>query len=540
MLAAGFVGYQYFLTFWAPLSDCFPTDREVLSLDIEMRQIEKRFGPLVACDRVDLTVKGGELHCLLGENGAGKSTLVNVLYGVYKPDGGEILIDGQNVRFNGPHDAIAHGIGMVPQHFNLVPRMTATQNITMAQIPTRKNLKFVIDRKQAKNSILKLMDETGIELDPDVLVSDLAVGERQRVEILKALYLGSKLLILDEPTAVLAPHEIEELFRTVKLMADQGRSVIIITHKLAEAMKSDRVTVLKRGAVCLDCHISAVRDRQSLSEVMFDKEIKTADMASPQVVIETAGKQSEELEFKAESLCAKGGSRASTLKDLSFGVRRGEILGIAGVAGNGQIELLSTIVGQSRATSGRMFFQGKDVTDCSPKERRRMGLRFIPEDRKLLGLLLDLCVWENLVLGFEDKLPFSKAGFLNTQAIRDYGGEQIRSFNVKAKDESVIAKTLSGGNMQKVILARELSGQPRLVIAAQPTRGLDVQTTSFITEQLVEQKNSGAAVILISYDLGEIFSLSDRVAVMFHGRMKKYGRRRCLPSRRQVHDGWMG
>ena len=490
-------------------------------MHVEMRQIVKRFGPLVANDHIDLSLNEGELHCLLGENGAGKTTLVNVLYGVYAPDEGEIILDGNKVTFNGPKDAIAHGIGMVPQHFNLVPRMSVTQNVTMASIPTIGKLKFVIDREQAKTNVLELMDVTGIKLDPDILISDLAVGERQRVEILKALYLGSNVLILDEPTAVLAPHEVDELFRTIRNMTSAGKSVVIITHRMAEAMKSDRVTVLARGSVCLDCHISAVTDRQALNEAMFGTEIKVADKPVSRY---DGGLPTEDADyvFRVKGLSAHGGSRASTLKDLTFGVRAGEILGVAGVAGNGQIELLNTIVGLSPATSGRMFFQGADITDISPKRRRLKGLRFVPEDRKTLGLLLDLCVWENFILGFENTAPFSRSGFLSNRVIDEFSSERIQKFNVKTPNAGVRTETLSGGNLQKVILARELSGDPGLVVAAQPTRGLDVQTASFITEQLVEQKNKGTAVILISYDLEEIFSLSDRVGVMFHGRLKEF------------------
>jgi ABC-type uncharacterized transport system ATPase subunit len=489
-------------------------------VDIELRGIVKRFGSLVANDHVDLHVREGQLHCLLGENGAGKSTLMNVLYGVHAPDGGEILVDGREVRFRGPRDAIDNGLGMIAQHFNLVPTMNVAHNVVLGRMPIKGRLRPFLDQKQIEGDVLRLMEATGLVVDIKRMVKDLTVGEQQRVEILKALYYGSNCLILDEPTAVLSPNEIEDLFKTLRGMTDAGKSIIIITHKLAEAMKCDRVTVLQRGKVCLDTDVRAISGQAALQEAIFGP----SQGGTAVVVEEKRCGGDTSCVLQVDDLQVKGATRASSLKDINLSLAKGDILGIAGVAGNGQVELVNAISGFAplRKRDGRILLNGQDITRALPKSRRKLGLRCIPEDRKALGLLLDLYVWENMILGFENEQPFCRYGVLQKKPIEKHCSERVKSFGVKTDGIFARTRSLSGGNLQKVILARELSGEPSAIIAAQPTRGLDIRTADFVLESLASQARRGAAVVVVSYDLDEIRAVSTRVAVMFDGRLKEF------------------
>lgn len=475
---------------------------------VELRGICKRFPGVLANDDIHFDVRAGEIHALLGENGAGKSTLMKILYGLYQADEGEILINEQPTRIKSPVDAIRQGIGMIHQHFQLVPAFTVAENVALG-LPSSRGPLLDLDRVSAR--IRSLAEEYGLSVDPRALVWQLAVGQQQRVEILKALYRSAALLILDEPTAVLTPQEVDDLFVTLRRLKDAGHALIFISHKLHEVMRiSDRVTVLRDGRVVGRV---ATRDtnEKELARMMVGREVVTvwAKPAAPPAPPT----------LRIEKLCANGDKGVPALKSLSLDVRPSEILGIAGVSGNGQRELAETIVGLRRATAGRVTLGEREVTNCTPAEVIAAGVAFIPEERMIMGVVRDFTVTENAILETHGQAPLSTGTFLNFRQIERHTADLVREYDVKTPSLTTPIKTLSGGNIQKLILARELSRQPKLLVAAQPTRGVDIGATEYIHKRLVEQRAQGAAILLISEDLDEILALADRIAVMYEGRI---------------------
>lgn len=476
---------------------------------VEMHSICKNFPGVVANDMVDFTLQKGEIHSLLGENGAGKTTLMNILYGLYGQDKGEILLNGKPVHFSSAHDAIACGLGMVHQHFMLVQRFTVAENIILGQRSPREPM--IEDLKAVHDRLIKLSDLYGLKIDPDAEISNLSVGEEQRVEILKALYRGAEILILDEPTAVLTPQEADELLDILRRLAREGKSIVFISHKLNEVLAiSDRITVLRDGKVintlkASECTESALACMMVGREVLFQLEKKPAH---PGDVL-----------LKIEHLSACNSRRLEVLKDVSLDVRGGEILGIAGVAGNGQTELEEVIAGLRKATGGHVWINGQDITHASPHQIGVAGLAHIPSDRYRMGMLPDFSVAENLVLQRVDHEPFTHRGFLKWSNIFAEAKKLVQKFDVRTPSVNVNAGKLSGGNAQKMVLARELARSPRVLIAAQPTRGLDVNAIEYVHRQLLEQRDAGIAILLISTELSEILALSDRIAVMYGGKV---------------------
>ncbi len=467
---------------------------------IEMRGINKRFGSLVANEHVDFDLEKGEIHALLGENGAGKTTLMRILYGLYRPDEGEIRVEGRPVTIHAPKDAIALGIGMVTQHFALVPTLTVAENVVLGF-----NEGFRLDRQRIAEEVAEAARRFGLEIDPEVQVGHLSVGQRQRVEILKALYRHARVLILDEPTAVLTPQEVEALFATLRRLQHEGLSVIFITHKLAEVMAiTDRVTVLRDGKAIATVRTASTNE-EALARMMVGRE-------SFGVRRETSARRGEPL-LRMEGISAVDDRGLPALKRVSLTIHSGEILGIAGVGGNGQHELAEVLSGLRRPTEGRLLVEGRDMTGASPAELNAAGVGRIPEDRHE-GIVGELSVADNMAL---ETLPrFVKKGRLDRQAIIDHARRLIEQFQIKAKPTDR-ARTLSGGNMQKLLLARVLSRKPKVVIAPQPTRGLDIGATDYVRSQLLAQRERGAGVLLISEDLDEILALSDRIAVIYEG-----------------------
>jgi general nucleoside transport system ATP-binding protein len=469
---------------------------------VVMEGITKRFPGVVANDSVDLTLNQGEIHALVGENGAGKSTLMRVLYGLYPPDQGRIMVRGSAVRIHSPRDAIALGIGMVHQHFVLVDRFTVTENIVLG---AEGGIVFDLDR--AGRKVGELARSYGFGVNPDARVEDLSVGEEQRVEILKALYRGVELLILDEPTAVLTPAETGELFENLKRLRTDGKSVAFISHKLDEVLAiADRITVLRRGKVVGET-TPGQTSKEQLAEMMVGRPVLFR-LEKPKVEGGEAVLQVEGLRL------------ANKLHDIDLEVRSGEILGVAGVEGNGQLELAESLIGLRRPDAGRVVMGGTDITGLSVSEVRRRGVAYIPEDRHDRGLVLDMSLWENSVLGRQSERGFlGRLGVLLIGKIKQMASRLIKTFDVRARSIAVEAATLSGGNQQKLILARELDGDPQLLIAHQPTRGLDVGAIEFVWRQILEQKATGRGVLLISAELEEIYELSDRIVTIYEGRI---------------------
>jgi|TARA_B100000315_G_scaffold254063_2_gene294295 simple sugar transport system ATP-binding protein len=484
---------------------------------LKMENIVKRFGELVANDNITLQVEEGEIHSLLGENGAGKTTLMNVLYGLWQPDEGALYIRGQKMKLRSPRDAINQKIGMVSQHFSLVLPLTVSENIVLGDIPARNVL---IDEKETRRRVLALAESCGFHIEAQAKVEELSVGEQQRVEILKALYQGAEILILDEPTAVLTSQETEELFKILRSMTSQGKSVIFITHKLMEALLTDRITILRDGKIVSEQDAKGAT-HAGLVEAMFGGKVTVREYKPI-----AAKDRSPVLEVK--NLHVKDVRRLTRIKEISFNVLKGEIVGVAGVAGNGQKELIEAITGLRKVEEGSILFKGKEVTNYSPKARREMGMAHIPEERMKMGSFSDLAISENLILGREDKPPFiyrflsNRFPFLNFLPIRSFAEKQVKKYNVITRGIDALARHLSGGNLQKMVLAREFAWEPELIIAAQPVRGLDAKTVEFVNERLVEQRENGKATLLVSYDLDEVLRLSDRVGVMFEGKMTMF------------------
>ena len=472
---------------------------------IALKGITKRFPNVVANEDVHLEVTRGEIHALVGENGAGKSTLMKVLTGLYQPDAGQIFVDGRSVSLNGPRDAIALGIGMVHQHFMLIPRFTVLENIILGEEPSRGG---VIDFGEARKKVRDLCEKYDFSVDLDSAVSELSVGQQQRVEIMKVLYRGAEVLVLDEPTAVLTPGEVEELFRNLRNLRDQGKAIIFISHKLDEVLSiADRVTVLRRGRVVGSAAASELT-KGRLAEMMVGRPVL--------LKLEKAEQEPGEPALEVENVVVTGAGKHVAVRGASFKVRRGEIYGIAGVEGNGQSELVEAIMGLRQLAGGDVKVLGRSIAGLSVGQIRGLGVAFIPEDRHKRGLVLPMTVWENAILGQHRSRRFGGL-LLNVRAILQHVAELVRQFDVRVGDLGVQAATLSGGNQQKVILARELSNDPAVIIASQPMRGLDIGASEFVHKRLLEARASGKGVLMVSADLEEVSSLSDRVGVMYGG-----------------------
>jgi len=472
-----------------------------------MLGIRKEFPGVVANDNVDFTVKEGEIHALVGENGAGKSTLMNVLYGLYHPDAGTIKIRGEPVQIRKNADAIDLGIGMVHQSFKLVPSFTVTENITLGTEPRQKGI--FVDKDTAHDSVVEISRRFGLQVDPDTRIQDLPVGVQQRVEILKALYRNADILILDEPTAVLTPQETDDLFDVIRSLVAKGKTVIFITHKLREVLEiSDRVTVMRDGKM-VGTKETQNTDSAELARMMVGREVLLR-------VKKEAAKAGEPV-LTLENLHVLDDRKLRAVRGISIEVKAGEILGIAGVQGNGQRELVEAIVGLRPAVKGKIELKGQDMTSLSVRERREAGMSCVPEDRYVRGLALNATIEDNLIIANYFKKPMSNGQILNLQTIGEFAEKMVETFDVKTVSKDVPAFTLSGGNLQKVVLAREISARPDLLIAAQPTRGLDIGSIEFVHRRIVEARDSGAAVLLVSAELEEVMTLSDRIAVLYEG-----------------------
>jgi len=502
-------------------------------VELELKGITKRFGSLVANDRIDLSVAPGQVHALLGENGAGKSTLMNVLYGLLQPDEGEILLDGKPAKFRSPNDAIAAGIGMVHQHFMLVPVFTVADNVTLGieetglsslrdtrlgrSLPAFADflasftkLSGVLDRRRTRRDVGELSRRYGLELDPDAVVEDLPVGIQQRVEIVKALVRNATVLILDEPTAVLTPAETDDLFRIIKELKAGGTSIVFISHKLKEVQTiADTITVLRRGAVVGQRPPSATEDE--LAALMVGRNVQlrvSKEPAKPGDVV-----------LDVSDLTVAGHDGRVWVNGLSFQVRAGEILGVAGVQGNGQTELCEALMGLRPTISGHVRLDGHDLTHATPSQRLEAGLAYVPEDRQEDGLVGDFSVADNMVLDQYYRPPFASGINLHLGAIAENAAGLVKEFDVRTSSAQAPVGTLSGGNQQKVILARELGRDHKVLVASQPTRGLDVGSIEFVHKRIVQQRDHGVAVLIVSAELDEIYALADRIAVMYEGKI---------------------
>jgi general nucleoside transport system ATP-binding protein len=475
---------------------------------VEMRGITKRFGEVLANDRISLAIADKSIHAIIGENGAGKSTIMNILYGFYTADEGEILIDGQPRSINSPADAIRLGLGMVHQHFMLVEPLTVTENIVLGAEPTKGTS---IDYRRARARVAELSQQYGLKIDPDSRIADLSVGQQQRVEILKTLYRGARILILDEPTAVLTPQEVGEIFSILRGLREQGKTIIIITHKLAEVLSlSNNITVMRDGKVVGNLPTEGAT-AEGLARMMVGRDVLLRvkkEEAKPQGPVLTV-----------RDLTLRGTEGKAILNGVTFEVRAGEILGIAGVEGNGQTELIEILAGLRKATSGKVLLEDKSIDDLDTHERKRRGIAHIPEDRHRRGLLLNFDLASNSILGVHGDRPISGAVLLNNDVIVERAERLIREYDVRPSNITLPARVLSGGNQQKLIVAREFDIRPRLVLVAQPTRGVDIGATEFIHRKLIELRDAGTAVLLVSAELDEVLSLGDRVVVIYGGRL---------------------
>ncbi|WP_435318841.1 ABC transporter ATP-binding protein [Haloarchaeobius sp. TZWSO28] len=475
---------------------------------IRLEGITKRFPGVIANDNVNLTVEKGSVHALLGENGAGKTTLMNVLYGLLEPNEGDIYVDGEKRAFDSPRDAIDAGIGMIHQHFMLVDPMTITENIVLGNEP-RKYFDLVVDKDRARQEVRELSQRYGFDVDPTATVEDVSVGVQQRAEILKALYRGADTLILDEPTAVLTPQEVEDLFAVIDELTDQGKTVIFITHKLGEAMHSaDDITVLRDGKTIATMSADGVT-REELAEKMVGREV-LLEVDAPDQEPGATG-------LEVETLTVTDDENIDVVNDVSFQVREGEIFGIAGVDGNGQAELVEAVTGLRLPSEGRIHVEGEDITDKTRRERIDDGMAYIPEDRHERGLVMDFDLVENGLLGSQHSAPYAENGRIDWETVRNHAEDIIETYDVRPPNPDAEAHSLSGGNQQKFIVGREFARDPRVVVATHPTRGVDIGSTEFIHEQILELRKQGRAILLVSSKLDEVRQLSDRLGVMYEG-----------------------
>ncbi|MDJ0959101.1 MAG: ABC transporter ATP-binding protein [Acidimicrobiia bacterium] len=478
-------------------------------MELELRGITKRFPGVLANDNVNLTIRSGEILCLLGENGAGKSTLMNIMYGLYTATEGDILIDGDVVNFDGPGDAIAAGIGMVHQHFMLVPVFSVAENVVLGVEPTLTG--GVLDIEEARDDVRKISGQYNLDVDPDAIIEQLPVGLQQRVEIIKVLFRDAEILVFDEPTAVLTPQEVQEFFGIIRKLKDDGKGIIFITHKLKEVLEiADRIAVLRRGAVVGEAD-PATATEVSLAELMVGRpvelKVSKADADPTDVVLEV------------RDLDVLNVHNQLAVDSVSFDVRRGEIVGIAGVQGNGQTELVEALTGLRESVGGRVSVGGVDLTNASPREVHNASVAHVPEDRQRSGLVMSFTLTENFVLDSYYDEPFSQGIKMDWDRSRQEAGRLIQEFDVRTPSSEIPASNLSGGNQQKVIVAREFSRDVALVIASQPTRGVDVGSIEFIHERIVAERDQGAAVLIVSSELDEVMALSDRILVMFDGKV---------------------
>ena len=477
-------------------------------MKLELRGITKKFGTLVANDAVDLVVEPGQIHCLLGENGAGKSTLMNVLYGLYQADAGEILLDDKAVKFTGPGDAMAAGIGMVHQHFMLIPVFTVAENVILGHEPVR--FGGVLDLATARAKVREVSDRFGFDIDPDALVGDLPVGVQQRVEIVKALIGDAKVLVFDEPTAVLTPQETDELMGIMRQLRDSGRAIVFITHKLREVKEvADKITVIRLGKVVGEAKSTDTPDQ--LAAMMVGRAVELDVHKTPA----KPGKSA----FKVSGLSAWNHRGQQVLEDLNFEIHAGEILVVAGVQGNGQTELTETILGMHGKAAGVIELDGNNLLGKNVKQVLDLGVGFVPEDRTEDGLVAEFTIAENLMLDRSDRKPFARRGVLQLEWLKNFAEEKVKQYDVRAQGITAKASQLSGGNQQKVVLARELSRELRLLVASQPTRGLDVGSIEFVHEQIVATRDAGIPVLIVATELDEATQLGDRIAVMYRGRI---------------------
>ena len=482
--------------------------RLVRVVKLELKGITKRFGSLLANDHIDVVVEPGQIHCLLGENGAGKSTLMNVLYGLYEPTEGDILIDGEPVSFRGPGDAMAAGIGMVHQHFMLVPVFTVAENVALGAESTKAG--GFLNLEETRRKIKEISDRYGFDVDPDALVEDLPVGVQQRVEIIKALVRDAKVLILDEPTAVLTPQETDELLDIMRQLKDSGTSIVFISHKLREVKAvSDTITVIRRGKVVGTAEPGA--STTELASMMVGRAVS--------LTLDKAPAQPQETTFEVRNLTVIAPNGHHTVDGISFSIARGEILAVAGVQGNGQTELTEAILGLQERVHGSILLDGKELLGRTVKEVLRAGVGFVPEDRKVDGLVGTFSVAENLVLDLYDKPPFAKGISMNPAKVLENATSRIGEFDVRTPSAAAAAGTLSGGNQQKVVMARELSRPLRLFIASQPTRGVDVGSIEFLHRRIVAERDAGTPVMIVSTELDEVMELADRIAVLYKGKL---------------------
>ena len=474
-----------------------------------MRGITKRFPLVVANDNVDFKVYSGEIHGLMGENGAGKSTLMKILYGLYQKDRGQILIRGKEIDISSPSVAIEQGIGMVHQHFMLIPPLTVAENVVLGMEPRRGRI--FNDRKRAIEEVEVLSERYGLKVDPEAKVQDLSVGWEQRVEIIKVLYRGAEILILDEPTAVLTPQEVGELFNVMRSLKREGKTIIFITHKLKEVMEiADRITVMRGGKVAGVVETKRTT-KEELARMMVGREVL--------LKVEKRPPQMRGVVLEVKDLEAMNDRGLPALKRVSLKIRAGEILGIAGVEGNGQTELVEVLTGLRRLIRGKVTLWDREITNASPRKILESRIAHIPEDRHKRGLILDYSVEDNLILGKHYRPPMAQGPRLNFKRIRDFASRLIEEFDIRPKEAEIPVHSLSGGNQQKAVAARELSRHPQLLIAAQPTRGVDIGAIEFIHKKILEERDKGKAILLVSAELSEIMSLSDRILVIYEGRI---------------------
>jgi simple sugar transport system ATP-binding protein len=492
---------------------------------VQMHDITIKFGSYAALDRVQLDVKKGSIHAVLGENGAGKTTLMNILYGLYQANGGDIYLYGEKVEMKNPNVAIAHGIGMVHQHFMLVDNFTVTQNIILGQETTRAG--GVVDLKKAREEVMGIVKKYGLEVDPDAYISDISVGMQQRVEILKALYRGVDILILDEPTAVLTPQEIGDLIDIMHKLVDDGKTIIIITHKLKEIKASaNYCSIIRRGKYIDTVEVSKV-SQEELADMMVGHRVK--------LVVDKEEAKPGDVVFEVDGLSAKDNRGVYVLKNLSMQVRRGEIFGIAGIDGNGQKELVEAITNLIRVESGTIRINGKNIENRTTRETMDAGISTIHEDRQKRGLVLDFSVEDNAVLDTYMKEPFSRKTILNRKEIRKFASGLLKDYDVRPDScEELAIRGLSGGNQQKVIIGREIANNPDLLIAVQPTRGLDVGAIEYVHKMLVRERDKGKAVLLISLELDEVMNVSDTIGVIYDGAI------RCIFKQGEVDERTIG